>query len=130
LIDQFGIEIVPAADVKGDCLQLRAAMERLSSTVELIYIHFDVDALDQSEVASMRLSEPNGPMRTELAAALEIIMAYPKVAAFGIADINPDADVEGQMVQSTLAVIKGGVAGVAGFSGRCLGSKISYSWPT
>jgi arginase family enzyme len=89
-------------------------MERLGSTVDLIYIHFDVDALDQSEVASMRLSEPNGPMRTELAAALEIIMAYPKVAAFGIADINPDADVEGQMVQLALAVIKGGIAGVVG----------------
>ena len=87
-----------------------------------------MDALDQSEVASTRLSEPNGPMRTELAAALEIIMAYPKVAAFGIADINPER--EGQMVQSTLAVIKGGVAGVAGFSGRCHCSKIPYSWPT
>jgi hypothetical protein len=70
--------------------------------------------LDQSEVASMRLTEPNGPMRTELAAALEILMAYPKVAAFGIADINPDTDVEGQMVQAVLAVIKGGIAGVAG----------------
>jgi arginase len=114
MIDQSGIEIVPAADVKWDCRQLRAAMERLGSTVDLIYIHFDVDALDQSEVASMRLSEPNGPMRTELAAALEIIMAYPKGAAFGIADINPDADVEGQMVQLALAVIKGGIAGVVG----------------
>jgi arginase len=114
LIDQFGIEIVPVADVKGDCRQLCAAMERLGSTVDMIYIHFDVDALDESEADSMWLSAPNGPMRTELAAALEIIMAYPKVAAFGIADINPDADVEGQMVQSALAVIKGGVAGVAG----------------
>lgn len=114
LIDQFGIEIVPVADVKGDCRQLCAAMERLSSTVDLIYIHFDVDALDESEAASMWLSAPNGPMRTELAAALEIIMAYPKVAAFGIADINQGEDVEGQMVQSALAVIKGGVAGVAG----------------
>ena len=73
---------------------------------------------------------PIGPIRTELAAALEIIMAYRKDAAFGIADINPERDVEGQMVQSTLAVIKGGVAGVAGFSGRCHRSKIPYSWPT
>ena len=64
---------------------LVAAALRCYGTVDLIYIHFDVDALDQSEVASKRLSEPNGPMRT----ALEIIMAYPKVAAFGIADINP-----------------------------------------
>jgi arginase family enzyme len=89
-------------------------MNRLSSTADLIYIHFDAVALDQSEVASMRLTEPNGPMRTELAAALEMIMAYPKVAALGIAEVNPDADVDGQMVQAALAVIKGSIAGVAG----------------
>jgi arginase len=115
LIDQYGIEIVPVADVKGDCRRLlRAAMERLSGTVDRIYVHFDVDALDESEVASMWLTAPDGPTSTELAAALKIIMAYPKVAAFGIADINPEKDVEGQMVQAALAVMKGGIAGVAG----------------
>jgi arginase len=113
LIDRSGIEMVPVEDVKGDCHQLCTAMNRLSSSVDLIYVHFDVDVLDQSEVASMRLTEPNGLMRTELAAALGIIMAHPKVAAFGIADINPDADVDGQMVQAVLAVIKGRIAGVA-----------------
>jgi arginase len=65
LIDQSGIEMVPVDDVRGDCRQLCAAMNRLSSTVDLIYIHFDADALDQIEVASMQLTEPNGPMRTE-----------------------------------------------------------------
>jgi arginase len=114
LIDQSGIEMVPVADVKGDCHQLRAAMARLSSSVDLIYVHLDVDALDESEVASMWLTAPGGPSRTELAAALKIIMAYPKVAAFGIADINPERDVDGQMVQAALAVIKGGVAGIYG----------------
>jgi arginase len=113
LIDQSGIEMVPVDDVRGDCRQLRAAMNRLSRTVDLIYIHFDADALDQSEVAFMRLTEPNGPTRTELAAALEIIMASPEVAALGIADINPEGDVDGQMVHAALAVIKGGIAGVA-----------------
>lgn len=113
LIDQSGIEIVPVADVRGDCNQLRAAMNRLSGTADLIYVHFDVDALDESEVASMWLTAPGGPTRTELAAALEIIMATPKVAAFGIADINPERDAEGQMVQAALDVIKGGIAGVA-----------------
>jgi len=113
LIDQSGIEIVPVADIKGEFRQLRAAMERLSSIVDRIYVHFDVDALDESEVASMWLTAPDGPTSTELAAALEILMAYPKVAAFGIADINPERDVDGQMVQAALAVMKGGIAGVA-----------------
>ena len=113
LIDRSGIEIVPVADINGDCRQLRAAMERLSRSVDLIYIHFDVDALDESEVASMWLTAPDGPMSTELAAALKIVTACPKVAAFGIADINPEKDIEGQMVQAALTVIKGGIAGFA-----------------
>lgn len=113
LIEQSGIEMVPVADIKAGCRELRAAMERLSRIVDLIYVHFDVDALDESEVASMWLTAPGGPTKSELAAALKILMAYPKVAAFGIADINPESDVDGQMVQAALAVIKGGVAGVA-----------------
>jgi len=113
LIDEAGIEFVPVADIKGDRHQLRAAMERLSNTVDFIYVHFDVDALDESEVASMWLTAPNGPRSPELAAALRLLMAYPKVAAFGIADINPEKDVEGQMVQGALTVIRGGIAGIA-----------------
>ena len=112
LIDRSSIEMIPVDDVRGDCRQLRATMNRLSSTVDLIYIHFDADAPDQSEVASMQLKEPDGRTRTELAAALEIIMASPKVAALGIADINPEGDIDGQLVQAALAVIKGGIAGV------------------
>jgi arginase len=111
LIDQSGIEMVPVADIRGDCRQLRAAMERLSGTADLIYVHLDVDALDESEVASMWLTAPNGPTRRELAAALTIIMSTPKVAAFGIADINPERDVDGEMIQAALAVIKGGIGG-------------------
>ena len=77
-------------------------MNRLSSTVDLIYIHFDADALDQSEVASMQLKESDGRTRTELAAALEIIMASPKVAALGIADINPEGTLTGSWFKRPL----------------------------
>ncbi|MGH8549380.1 MAG: arginase family protein [Methylococcales bacterium] len=114
LIDRYGIEVVPTADIRSGCDRLRAAMRRLSDRVDLIYIHFDVDALDESEVASMWLSEPDGPMRTELAAALKIASAYPRVAAFGISDINPAEDVEGQMLESAMTVIQGAIEGLAG----------------
>ncbi len=114
LIDQLGIEGVPVADIKGNCTKLRAAMERLSRIVDAIYVHFDVDALDASEVASMWLTAPNGPTRQELAAAMKIVLAYPKIVAFGIADINPERDVDGQIVQAAMAVIKEGIAGIGG----------------
>jgi arginase len=114
LIERAGIEIVPVADVKGDCEKLRGAMERVSHNVDAIYVHFDVDALDSSEVKSMWLTAPNGPTRTELAAAMKIVLAHPKTASFGIADINPERDVDGQMAETAIAVIKEGIAGVGG----------------
>jgi arginase len=114
LIDQLGIERVPVADIRGGCEKLRAAMERLSRTIDLIYIHFDVDALDSSEVAPMWLTALDGPTARELAAAMRIVMAYPKIAAFGIADINPERDADGQMVQAALAVVKESIAGIDG----------------
>jgi arginase len=114
LIDQSGMDIVPTADLKNGCRELRAALERLSGRVDQIYVHFDVDALDAAEVPSMWISAPGGPTTAELAAALKIIMAAPKIAALGVADINPERDTEGQMVQAALAVMKGAIAGLAG----------------
>jgi arginase len=117
LIDRSGIEIVPVADIQGDCTRLRTAIERLSGAVDLIYVHLDVDALDESEVASMWLTAPGGPTTGELAHGLEIVMGAAKVAALGIADINPERDCDGQMVRSALLVLKAGILGLA----RCRG---------
>jgi len=113
LIDQAGIEIVPVADVKGDCRRLQTAMQRLSEAVDLIYVHFDIDALDPCELANLRLTEPDGPTRMELAAAVKMIMGHPKAAAFGVSDINPERDVEGQIIRSAFAVIRGAIEGRA-----------------
>ncbi len=112
LIKQAGIEIVPVNDLRSEQRQLRTAMNRLNSSVDAIYVHFDADALDQSEVSGMRLSEPYGPTRAELGGALRMIMAYPKIAALGIADINPERDVGGQIILSTLAVVRDSISGL------------------
>ena len=87
-------------------------MNRLNSSVDAIYVHFDADALDQSEVSGMRLSEPYGPTRAELGGALKTIMAYPKIAALGVADINPERDLDGQIILSTLSVVRDGISGL------------------
>jgi arginase len=111
LINQAGIGREPVADIKEGCRGVCAAMDRLSGSVDLIYVHFDADALDSTEVASMWLTAPGGPTRGELAAALKMIMAYPKIAALGISDINPEQDFDGQMIEAVLAVVKGAIAG-------------------
>lgn len=118
LIDQCGITQVPVSDVRSDRRLLCVAMDRLSDSVDAIYVHFDIDALDRSELALMRLTEPNGPTRHEMAKALEMVMAYSKVAAFGVSDFNPERDVEGQAFRAIQAVFRGAIAGVASRSRR------------
>ncbi len=104
---------MPAADIEAGSAWLRAAIERLSGAVDLIHVHLDVDTLDESEVASMWLTAPGGPTKGELARALATVMAAPKVAALGIADINPQQDFHGRMVGSALAVLDAGILGLA-----------------
>ena len=53
-----------------------------------------------------------GQRAQNLGGALKTIMAYPKIAAFGVADINPERDVDGQIVLSTLAVVRDGILGL------------------
>jgi arginase family enzyme len=99
---------------KIDNWSSRGAIARLIRNIAAIHIHFDVDALDASEVVSMWLTAPGGPTRTELAAALQVTMNYPKISAFGIADINPEKDKDGQTVQAALAILNEGITGTAG----------------
>jgi arginase len=113
-IKRSGFGRVSVADIKGGCRRLRDAMERLSGSVDRIYVHFDADALDASEVESMWLTAPGGPTSRELAEAMKIIMAYPNIAAFGVSDINPERDADGHMIEAALAVVKGGIAGFGG----------------
>lgn len=113
MLDRSAIEVVPVADIRSGCEQLRAALDRSSRRVDAIYVHLDVDALDETEVPSMWLTASNGPTLGELSAALEMVMAEPKVAAFGIADINPERDFEGQMIQTALSLLEAGIRGRA-----------------
>jgi arginase len=114
VINRAGFGRVPVADIKSGCRKLRDAMERLSGSVDRIYVHFDADALDASEVASMWLTAPDGPASRELAEAMKIIMAYRNIAAFGVSDINPERDTDSQMIEAMLTVIKGAIAGFGG----------------
>jgi arginase len=111
-IDRSGIKIIPVSEVKSPSDRLGTAVEQLGSNVGAIYVHLDIDVLDPSELANLRLAEPGGPSRLEMANALMLVMQHPKVNAFGVSDINPRKDVDGQIIGSALAVAEGGVKGL------------------
>ncbi len=118
LITKAGIQTVPVSDIRQDCSHLLEAIKRLSERVDHIYVHFDIDALDPSELANSRLVAPDGPTKAEMAASLRLMMSNQKIVAFGVSDINPERDVEGQIIASAFAVIQGAAEGLLRRSGE------------
>ncbi|MGD8331592.1 MAG: arginase family protein [Acidobacteriota bacterium] len=113
LIEDSDIVQLSTDDFRTVSPALRAQMERLSSLVDLIYIHVDMDVLDPAEVPGHPLTVPGGPTSAELAAALTAMFRYPKVAALGIASTPwGPRDPEGISRQAAYNLIAGAVAGV------------------
>lgn len=89
MIDAHGIEVLSVSDIRGRSGPLSAAMSRLSSACEAIYVHVDLDVLDAGEVPGHHTAVPGGPSSEELAEVVKDVCANPKVLAFGIASTPP-----------------------------------------
>jgi arginase len=85
--------------------KLDAAIERLSSGVERLYVHLDVDVLDVAEGCANAWARPGGLSETALYTALNALKLRVPVSAASITSYDPSCD-ENQMVQR---IIKNGV---------------------
>ncbi len=113
LIQEHGITRLSTQDIRDQSEALHAQMQRLSETVDLIYVHIDMDVLDPAEVPGHGLTVPGGPTSEELAAALTEIFRYPRVAALGIASTPSDeADPRHISRQAAYRLIRGALEGV------------------
>jgi len=113
LLDRSEIQQLSLEDVRTRSANLHSAMKRLSDATDLIYIHVDMDGLDQREVPGHPLTVPGGPTSLELAAALTEMFKYEKVAAFGVASTPyGDKDQTGVSRQAAYHLILGAARGV------------------
>jgi len=113
LLDRSDIQQLTLDDVRTRSANLHSAMQRLSETTDIIYIHVDMDGLDPREVPGHPLTVPGGPTSIELAAALAEMFKYEKVAAFGVASTPyGDKDKTGISRQAAYNLILGAVKGV------------------
>ena len=113
LLDRTEVEHITVADIRKRSERIHAQMERLSSLVDKIYIHIDMDVLDPKEVAGHPLTVPNGPTSEELASALTEMFRYQKVAALGIASTPwGERDPEGLSLRAVKNLIRGAIEGV------------------
>jgi arginase len=105
-------------DVRNVSARLHEEMRRLSSVVDVIYVHVDMDVLDPEEVSGHSLTVPDGPTSQELGAAITAMFGYEKVAAFGVASTPAnERDPDGKSLQAAYRLVEAAVAGVQGRDG-------------
>jgi arginase len=113
LIDRLEVERFSVDDIRKRSEEIHAQMERLSSLVDRIYIHIDMDVLDPREVSGHPLTVPDGPTSEELASALKEMFRYEKASALGIASTPyGEKDRDGLSLKAAYNLIKGAVEGV------------------
>jgi arginase len=85
LINATDVTVVP---VEGE--QLPEAVNRLAANVDIIYLHIDLDILDESLVPTHRTKEPNGPDVVTTLAAMKTVIDTGKVEAIGMVSVYPN----------------------------------------
>jgi arginase len=112
LLDNSRIEQLTVDDLRHATPAVFAQLDRLNRITDKIYVHIDMDVLDEREVIAHQNKVPGGPSSEELAALFEKIFSrYPKASAIGFATIpSPD---EGELALAAVnRMIASAVRGV------------------
>jgi len=108
-----GLEIVREKDIIEQSDHLFTMMDRLSQREDVIYIHIDLDILDPSVAPAAGLPSKGGLTGLQLGAALQKLVAYPKVVALAAVSYRADKDQDQRTLHEVLEVILGGTMGLA-----------------
>ncbi len=112
LLDTSRIEQLTVDDLRHATPAVFLQLDRLNRITDKIYVHIDMDALDEREVIAHQNKVPGGPSSEELAALFETIFSrYPKASAIGVATI-PSPDEGGLALAAVNRMIAGAVRGV------------------
>jgi arginase len=113
LLDRSEVELLSVEDIRSRSENLHHQMKRLSSQVDVIYVHVDMDVLDPGEVSGHPLTVPGGPTSRELADAITEMFKYEKAVAFGVASTPSGVrDRDGLSRQAAYNLILGAITGL------------------
>ncbi|HEX8569792.1 MAG TPA: agmatinase family protein [Caulobacteraceae bacterium] len=99
----------------GTAAVVAQELERLSGLAEVIYVDFDIDVIDRSQLPGAPGARPGGIDAQAFFDAARIIGAHPKVAAVDLTEFDPGLDVADL---SALAAARWFCELLAGFSRR------------
>jgi arginase len=112
LLDESRIEQLSVDDLRHATPAVFSQLDRLARITDKIYVHIDMDVLDEREVMAHQNKVPGGPSSQELAALFEKIFArYPTASAIGFATI-PSPDDGGVALAAVNRMIVAAVRGV------------------
>ena len=109
-IDNSFIEMVSVEEMRNQSTAIDTQIERLSSLVDVIYVHVDLSILAASEMPELPTTPHDKLSNDELAAVLQAVFAFPKATAIGIAGLPNDASEIS--VEAAYRLIEGAIEGV------------------
>jgi arginase len=84
LVNATAINVVPV-----DGSALREAVQQLAAKTDIIYLHIDLDILDEQLTPSHNTKEPNGPDIAQTLDAVQTVLDTGKVEAIGLVSVYP-----------------------------------------
>jgi arginase len=90
-IERLGLETIPVDEVRADPAAAAArALESLTSRVDQVLVHFDVDVVDFTDTPlSENPGRNEGIAYAHAAAALAVLLASPALAGLTVTELNP-----------------------------------------
>lgn len=102
-----GITVITMNQIRTRGLEavVTAALDYLSSRVEVIYVDFDIDVLDRAFAPACPGARPGGLTPWELRRAAFLCGAHPRVRAIDLVEVDPTQDVADVTVLATGACL-------------------------
>jgi len=109
---EYEVRQVSVDDIRQLSDNFRRQFATLADSVDVVYVHVDMDVLEPDEVPGHGLAVPNGPSSKALAAAIGVMFENPKTVALGIASTPSfDRDPGGVSRRAALNLIEGALRG-------------------
>jgi arginase len=102
LVRATAINVVP---VSGNAL--RDTVQQLAAKTDLIYLHIDLDILDEQLTPSHNTKEPNGPDVAQTLEAVQAVLDSGKVEAIGLVSVYPVGEGGDTSLASATELLRG-----------------------
>lgn len=96
-LENSRVHVYPRAKIRELSAEavMKEALEKLETECDQIYIHVDLDVLDESAMKAQILPVPDGLLLSEVASAIRVVRATGKLRGLAIMVFNPLKDPEG-----------------------------------